>query len=134
MATQTLEFSAGTGLTLNCKIFALGSNTIVATAIATEKTNDQNRYTVNYTDLPAGAYRLNAFVGSAPGFANEVYDLTLTTATFYPRSEYSTISSDVTSIKNNVDAIKAKTDNLPADPASTTDITSLQNNAPTEAY
>lgn len=87
MATQTLEFSAGTGLTLDCKIFALGSNTIVATAIATEKTNDQNRYTVNYTDLPAGAYRLNAFVGLAPGFANEIYDLTLTTSTFYPRSE-----------------------------------------------
>jgi hypothetical protein len=31
-------------------------------------------------------------------------------------------------------SIKSKTDNLPADPASTTDITSLQNNAPTEAF
>lgn len=133
MATQTLEFSAGTGLTLNCKIFALGSNTIVATAIAVEKTNDQNRYAVNYIDLPAGAYRLNAFVGSAPGFANEVYDLTLTSATFYPRSE-SSVVSDVSIIKNDIDSIKAKTDNLPVDPASTTDITSLQNNAPTEAY
>jgi hypothetical protein len=31
-------------------------------------------------------------------------------------------------------AIKAKTDNLPPDPASASDITSLQNNAPMEAF
>jgi hypothetical protein len=87
MATQTLEFSAGTGLTLSCKLFALGSDTVVATASATEKTNDKNRYSVAFSNVPAGAYRLNAFVGSTGGFANEVYDLTLTTATFQPRSE-----------------------------------------------
>lgn len=87
MATQTLEFSAGTGLTLSCKLFALGSDTVVATQTATEKTNDRNRYSVAFTDIPAGAYRLNAFVGATGGFANEVYDLTLETATFSPRSE-----------------------------------------------
>jgi hypothetical protein len=87
MATQTLEFSAGTGLTISCKLFAIGSDTVVATATATEKTNDKNRYSVSYTDIPAGSYRLNGFVSSTGGFANEVYDLTLSTATFQPRSE-----------------------------------------------
>lgn len=87
MATQTLEFSAGTGLTLSCKLFALGSDTVVDTQTATERTNDKNRYRVAYTDIPAGAYRLNAFVGTAGGFANEIYDLTLTTDTFLPRAE-----------------------------------------------
>ena len=87
MATQTLEFTAGTGLTITCKLFAVGADTLVASATATEKTNDKNRYSVSYTDIPAGAYRLNGFVGAVGGFANEVYDLTLTTGTFYPRSE-----------------------------------------------
>ena len=87
MATQTLEFSAGTGLTISCKLFAVGSDTVVATATATEKTNDTNRYSVAYTNIPAGAYRLNGFVSGTGGFANEVYDLTLSTATFQPRSE-----------------------------------------------
>jgi hypothetical protein len=85
--TQTLEFSAGTGLTLSCKLFAFGSDTVVDTQTATEKTNDKNRYSVAFTDIAAGAYRLNAFVGTTGGFANEVYDLTLSTATFQPRSE-----------------------------------------------
>jgi hypothetical protein len=130
MATQTLEFSAGTGLTLSCKLFALGSDTVVATASATEKTNDKNRYSVAFTSIPAGAYRLNAFVGATGGFANEVYDLTLTTATFQPRSEsaadLSTITTQLTTIESKIDtidnfvdtevaAIKAKTDLITTD-------------------
>jgi hypothetical protein len=130
MATQTLEFSAGTGLTLSCKLFALGSDTVVATQTATEKTNDKNRYSVAFTDIAAGAYRLNAFVGATGGFANEVYDLTLTTATFQPRSEsaadLSTITTQLTTIESKVDtidnfvdtevaAIKAKTDLITTD-------------------
>lgn len=87
MATQTLEFTAATGLTITCKIFAVGSDTLVDSATATEKTNDLNRYSVSYTDIPAGTYRLNGFVGAVGGFANEIYDLTLTTGVFYPRSE-----------------------------------------------
>jgi len=87
MATQTLEFSAASGLTISCKLFAIGSDTVVDTQTATEKTNDVNRYSVDFVDVAAGAYRLNGFVGSDGGFANEVFDLTLTTATFQPRSE-----------------------------------------------
>jgi hypothetical protein len=85
--TQTLLFNAGTGLTIVCKLFALGSDTVVVTATAVERTNDLNRYAVAFTDIPAGVYRLNGFVSGVAGFANEVYDLTLSTATFYPRSE-----------------------------------------------
>jgi len=87
MATQTLEFSAASGLTISCKLFAIGSDTVVDTQTATEKTNDVNRYSVDFVDVAAGAYRLNGFVGSDGCFANEVFDLTLTTATFQPRSE-----------------------------------------------
>ena len=113
MATQTLEFNAGTGLTLSCKIFALGSDTVVDTQTATEKTNDKNRYSVAYTDIPAGAYRLNAFVGATGGFANENYDLTLTTATFHPRGESKTDVSSL-ALEATSQAIKAKTDLITA--------------------
>jgi hypothetical protein len=76
-------------------LFALGSDTVVDTQTATEKTNDKNRYRVNFVDVPSGTYRLNAFVGATGGFANEIYDLTFTTATFYPRKEIGL--SDITS-------------------------------------
>jgi hypothetical protein len=115
MTTQTLEFSAGTGLTLSCRLFALGSDTVVDTQTASEKTNDKNRYSVAFTSIPAGAYRMNAFVGAIGGFANEVYDLTLTTATFYPREEAAAVTggggdaSQATLL-----AVKAKTDLISA--------------------
>jgi hypothetical protein len=89
---QTLEFNAPTGLTISCKLFAVGSDTVAATESATEKTNDKNRYAVT-VDVAAGSYRLNGFVGSDGGFVNEIYDLTAATATFYPRSETKTASS-----------------------------------------
>src|SRR5690349_109774 len=93
MATQTLEFDSTSGITILAKLFALGSDTVVASVSANEKTNDKGRFTAVFTDVAAGAYRLNAFgsggglAAEVGGFANEVYDLTLTTATFYPRSE-----------------------------------------------
>jgi hypothetical protein len=87
MATQTLEFNAATGLTISVKLFARGSDTVVDTQAAVEKTNDKNRYSVAFTDAPTGEMRINGFVGSVGGFANEVYDLVDATATFFPRSE-----------------------------------------------
>lgn len=101
MATQTLEFTAATGLTIICKLFAIGSDTQAGSATATEKTNDLNRYSVSYTDIPAGVYRLNGFVSDVGGFVNEVYDLTLTTATFTPRSEQS-LSAEASDVVVNV--------------------------------
>jgi hypothetical protein len=108
--TQTLEFSAGTGLTLSCKLFALGSDTVVDTQTATERTNDKNRYRVSFVDVPAGAYRLNAFVGATGGFANEVYDLTLSTATFYPREEAAATGLDAAGVRAAVGLASANLD------------------------
>lgn len=113
MATQTLEFSAGTGLTLSCKLFALGSDTVVATQTATEKSNDINRYSVSFTNIPAGAYRLNAFVGATGGFANEVYDLTLTNDTFYPRSESAGTTAEEVADAVWDEELKGSTHNIP---------------------
>jgi hypothetical protein len=89
MATQTLEFNATSGLTISCKVFEVGSDTVLDTQSASEKTNDKGRYSVAFTDLVAEetAVRLNGFVGSDGGFANEIFDVDETTATFYPRSE-----------------------------------------------
>lgn len=87
MATQTLPFNAGTGLTVICKLFAEDSDVVVATETATELTNDLGRFTVAFTDIPAGTYRLNGFVGAVGGFVNEIYDLDLATAVYKPRSE-----------------------------------------------
>jgi hypothetical protein len=108
--TQTLEFSAGTGLTLSCKLFALGSDTVVDTQTASEKINDKNRYSVAFTDIAAGAYRLNAFVGATGGFANQVYDLTLTTATFYPRDEAAATGLDAAGVRAAVGLASANLD------------------------
>lgn len=87
MATQTIEFSATPGLTITAKLFALGSDTVAASVVATEKTNDKGRYEAEFTNVAAGPYRMNCFVGSVGGYANEIYDLTLSTDTFFPRSE-----------------------------------------------
>lgn len=87
MVTQTLEFNATTGLAITAKLFALGSDTVVASVVATEKTNDKGRYEAEFTNVASGEYRLNCFVGSVGGYANEIYDLTLSTDTFFPRSE-----------------------------------------------
>lgn len=86
MSTQTYEFSAGPGLTINCKLFLLGGDTAIDLGNATEKTNDSGRYTVQSTDL-AGAYRMNGFVDDNGGYVNETFDPDGTTGTFYPRSE-----------------------------------------------
>lgn len=93
MPNQTLEFSAATSLALNCRLFQLGADTIIASGLATEKINDQNRYSVVFNDIPAGTYRLNAYVGAVGGFANEIYDLEFVNATFYPRGEIIHVNS-----------------------------------------
>ena len=87
MATQTIEFNASPGLTLTTKLFALGSDTVVASVSATGKSNDNGRYTAAFTNVPVGRYRMNAFAGSIGGFANETYRLELITATFFPDAE-----------------------------------------------
>jgi hypothetical protein len=81
MATQTIQFSAATGLTLTAKLFAAGSDTVTDSQSATEGTNRKGVYTAAFTDVAAGTYQLIAFSGSTP-VASWWVDLTLTTATF----------------------------------------------------
>lgn len=102
MATQTLEFNATTGLTISCKLFALGSDTVLDTQTATEKTNAKNRYSVAFADAPAQATQLIGFVDGVGGFANEIYDLTEDTATFYPRSESKMRGTDSAALASGV--------------------------------
>ena len=58
MATQTIEFGAPAGQTVTARLFAAGSDTVVATASATARTNATGIYTAAFTDLTPGLYRL----------------------------------------------------------------------------
>lgn len=82
MATQTVQFACVTGQTVTAKLFAAGSDTIVASVSATEATNRKGIYTAEFTDVAAGTYDLIPFVSTTPLAYWQVV-LTLTTATFY---------------------------------------------------
>ncbi len=58
MTTQTIEFGAPAGQTVTARLFAAGSDTVVATATATARTNATGIYTAAFTDLAPGLYRL----------------------------------------------------------------------------
>ena len=81
MATQTVEFRSPPSQTITGKLFAVGSDTQVASVSATEATNRKGTYSAAFTDVAAGEYELIAFVGSVP-VARWFVTLTLTTATF----------------------------------------------------
>jgi hypothetical protein len=81
MATQTIEFRSPPTQTTTAKLFAVGSDTQVASVTATEATNRKGTYAAAYTDVAAGEYELIAFVGAVP-VARWFVTLTLTTATF----------------------------------------------------
>jgi len=87
MAAQSLEFAYTQGQTLTARLFAIGSDTVVATASSvTQATNRKNRYIAAFEDVPAGRYLLIYSVGSVDA-GSEIYELTLATATFQPESE-----------------------------------------------
>ena len=81
MATQTVEFRSPPSQTVTAKLFAIGSDTQVASVTATEATNRKGTYSAAYTDIAAGEYELIALVGATP-VARWFVTLTLTTATF----------------------------------------------------
>jgi hypothetical protein len=62
-------------------LFAVGSDTEVASVTATEATNRKGTYSAAYTDVAAGEYELIALVGAVP-VARWFVTLTLATATF----------------------------------------------------
>ena len=88
MATQTIEFRSPPSQTITAKLFAVGSDTQVASVTATEATNRKGTYAGAYTDVPAGEYELIALVSTTP-VARWFVTLTLTTATFqvYDKSQ-----------------------------------------------
>lgn len=82
MATQTVEFRAATGQTITAKLFAIGSDTEVASVSATEQANRKGTYRAAYTDQPEAEYLLIAFNSTPIPVASWLVKLTLTTATF----------------------------------------------------
>ncbi len=101
MATQTVEFRSPPSQTITAKLFAVGSDTQVASVSSTEATNRKGTYSAAYTDVAAGEYELIALVGSVP-VARWFVTLTLTTATFqaYDKSRAELDSSTQTQITN----------------------------------
>jgi hypothetical protein len=82
-ATQTVEFAAPPSQTLTVRLFAAGSDTIVATAgTVTAATNRAGIYTAAFTDVDAGEYKLIATNAAGTPLANWWTKLTLATATF----------------------------------------------------
>lgn len=81
MATQTVEFRSPPSQTITAKLFAVGSDTQVASVSTTEATNRKGTYSAAFTDVAAGEYELIAFVSTTP-VARWFVTLTLTTATF----------------------------------------------------
>jgi hypothetical protein len=124
MATQTIEFRSPPTQTTTAKLFAVGSDTQVASVTATEATNRKGTFAAAYTDVPAGEYELIAFVGAVP-VARWFVTLTLTTATFqvYDKAKIELIAANavnasalatdaVTEIQSGL-ATQASVDDLP---------------------
>lgn len=93
MATQTVEFRSPPSQTVTAKLFAIGSDTEVASASSTEATNRKGTYSAAYTDVAAGEYELIALVG-AVSVARWFVTLTLTTATFQARDKVGAVELD----------------------------------------
>jgi hypothetical protein len=104
MATQTIEFRSPPTQTTTAKLFAVGSDTQVASVTATEATNRKGTYAAAYTDVAAGEYELIAFVGAIP-VARWFVTLTLTTATFQARDKVGAVELDSTATAALVDLI-----------------------------
>jgi hypothetical protein len=124
LATQTIEFRSAPTQTTTAKLFAVGSDTQVASVTATEATNRKGTYAAAYTDVAAGEYELIAFVG-AVSVARWFVTLTLTTATFqvYDKSKTELIAANavnasslaadaITEIQSGL-ATQASVDDLP---------------------
>lgn len=113
MATQTIEFRSPPTQTTTAKLFAIGSDTQVASVTATEATNRKGTYAAAYTDVAAGEYELIAFVGAVP-VARWFVTLTLTTATFQARDKVGAVELD-SATATQIDTIEAALTTLGSD-------------------
>jgi hypothetical protein len=84
MTTQTIEFRSPPSQTVTLRLFVVGSDTQVASAVATEATNRKGTYAAAFTDVPALEYSYVATIGTSPiiPVASGYVLLTLATATF----------------------------------------------------
>lgn len=105
MATQTVEFRSPPSQTVTAKLFAIGSDTQVASVSTTEATNRKGTYSAAYTDVAAGEYELIALVGAVP-VARWFVTLTLTTATFQARDKVGAVELD-SSTQTQIDTIES---------------------------
>lgn len=111
MATQTIEFRSPTSQTITAKLFAIGSDTVVATQSATEATNRKGTYSAAFTDVAAGTYELIAFVSTTP-VARWYVALTLTTATFQA-TDTVTVESAISAMRGaDNDTLKTLSDQI----------------------
>lgn len=85
MATQVIEFTSPSGLTLTGKVFAAGLDTVLQSVSATERTNKKGFYTISFTDTLSGVHDLAIFSGSSLIGVDQV-ELTNTDATFQVNS------------------------------------------------
>lgn len=109
MATQTVEFRSPPSQTVTAKLFAIGSDTQVASVTATEATNRKGTYSAAYTDVAAGEYELIALVGAVP-VARWFVTLTLTTATFQTYDKALAVLDSATAAKiNRIEAVATGT-------------------------
>lgn len=86
MATQTIEFGAPAGQTVTARLFTAGSDTVVATATATARTNATGIYTAAFTNLTPGLYRLIG-TNAAGTLLCQWWVRTLSAAGTYPATE-----------------------------------------------
>lgn len=111
MATQTIEFRSPPSQTITAKLFAVGSDTVVATASATEATNRKGTYSAAFTDIAAGTYELISFVSAIP-VARWYVALTLTTATFQA-TDTVTVESAISAMRGaDNDTLKTLSDQI----------------------
>lgn len=96
---QTIEFRAAPSQTVTLRLFAVGSDTQVASASATEATNRKGTYTATFTDIPAGEYQYIATIGTSPiiPLASGLVTLALATGTYqvYDRAKAVNLSEIV---------------------------------------
>lgn len=118
MATQTIEFRSPPSQTITAKLFAVGSDTVVATVSATEATNRKGTYSAAFTDIAAGTYELISFVSTTP-VARWYVALTLTTATFQA-TDTVTVESAISAMRGaDNDTLKTLSDQIDGLSAST---------------
>ena len=84
MVTQTVEGYAPTVAgSVTAKLFARGSDTVVASVAASAATNRKGVWTAAFTDIPAGCYRIGFFTNYATDAASWMFvDLLLQTGTY----------------------------------------------------